>query len=153
MMSKIVFNKCIDKGITMAFAESLTGGALTYEMVKNPGASKVVLGSVVSYQRHMKEQLLNVDPKIIDKYLVVSKEVSNEMVKGIYNHTKADLCIAITGNAGPTFQNQTHKLEAYISMLFQGEYLEYHLDFDSDDREKNIEEAVKFIYQKANEII
>ena len=153
MISEKVFKKCLDNGITMAFAESMTGGALTYEMVKYPNASKVVIGSIISYQRQIKEQLLNVDPKIINQYNIVSKEVSKQMVMGIYSQTKADLCISITGNAGPTYQKDTHKLEAYITLLYQGEFLDYHINFSNQERENNIGEAIDFIYKKVNKII
>lgn len=153
MMNKKVFDKCLEKGITMAFAESMTGGALTYEMVKYPNASKVVVGSVVSYQRQIKEQLLSVDSKTIDEFSVVSKEVSTQMVSGIFNQTHADLCISITGNAGPTYEKDTEKLEAYITILYQQAYTQYHLKFKDQQREKNIKDSIDFIYQKVYEII
>jgi PncC family amidohydrolase len=153
MMSKKVFDKCLEKGITMAFAESMTGGALTYEMVKYPKASKVVLGSVVAYQRQIKEQLLKVDSKVIDEFLIVSKEVSMQMASGIFNQTHADLCISITGNAGPTYEKDTKNLEAFITVLYQQKYQQYHLKFKDQQREKNIKDAIDFIYQKVYEII
>jgi PncC family amidohydrolase len=153
MISKKVFDKCLENGITMAFAESMTGGHLTYEMVKNPSASKVVIGSVISYQRKIKEQLLKVDPKIIDEYSIVSKEVSNQMALGIFNQTQADLCISITGNAGPTYEKNTEKLEAFITILYKQKYTDFHLKFNDQQREINIKDSIDFIYQKVYEII
>ncbi len=153
MTNKKVFDTCLEKGITMAFAESMTGGLLTYEMVKNPNASKVVIGSVISYQRQIKEQLLFVDSKIIDDYSIVSKEVSKQMALGIFKQTQADLCISITGNAGPTYEKNTEKLEAFITVLYQQKYLDLHLDFTKQDREKNIKDSIDFIYQKVYQII
>ncbi|BCR35422.1 CinA family protein [Mariniplasma anaerobium] len=153
MISKKTFDKCLEKGITMAFAESMTGGALTYEMVKYPNASKVVIGSVISYQRKIKEQLLNVDAKVIDEYSIVSKEVSNQMALGIFDQTQAELCISITGNAGPTYEKNTEKLEAFITILYQQKYTNYHLIFKNQQREKNIRDSIDFIYQKVYEII
>ena len=153
MISKIVFDKCLENCITMGFAESMTGGALTYEMVKNPGASKVVIGSVVSYQIQMKEQLLDINPKDIKLYHVVSKEISKLMAKGIYEKTKADICISVTGNAGPTFEENTSKLEVYTTVLYKNTYHDYHLEFKENNRIKNIKETIEFIYQKVNQII
>lgn len=131
----------------------MTGGALTYEMVKYPNASKVVIGSIISYQRQIKEQLLLVDPKVIDQYSIVSKEVSNQMALGIFNQTKADLCISITGNAGPTYENNTENLEAFVTILYKQKYIDYHLNFTGIQREKNIRDSIDFIYQKVYEII
>jgi PncC family amidohydrolase len=153
MISEKVFVKCLENGITIAFAESMTGGALTYEIVKYPNASKIVIGSVISYQRKVKEQLLKVDSKIIDDYSIVSKEVSNQMVLGIFNQTKADLCISITGNAGPSYEKNTKELEAYITILYKQKYANYHLRFIDQQREKNIKDSIDFIYQKVYEII
>lgn len=153
MISKKVFDKCLENGITMAFAESMTGGALTYEMVKLPNASKVVIGSVIAYQRQIKEQLLKVDSKVIDEYLIVSQEVSKQMALGIYNQTHADLCISITGNAGPTYEKNTQNLEAFISILYKQKYTDFHLKFSDQQREKNIKDSIDFIYQKVYEII
>lgn len=54
MSSLSVLRKCLDKGLTMAFAESMTGGGACYEMIKNPGASKVVKGGMITYQEELK---------------------------------------------------------------------------------------------------
>ena len=153
MISKKVLETCIEKGITIAFAESMTGGLLTYELVKNPGASTVVMGSVISYQRQVKEQLLKIDPSKIDTYSVVSQEVSKQMASGIFMQTKADLCISITGNAGPTYEKNTNKLEAYITVLYKQNYTNLHLEFSKNDRETNIKESIDFIYEKVYQII
>lgn len=153
MISNKVFEKCLENGITMAFAESMTGGSLTYEMVKNPNASKVVIGSIIAYQRKIKEQLLNVDSKIIDTYSIVSKEVSHQMVTGVFNQTEADLCISITGNAGPSYEKNTEKLEAFITILYKKKYTDFYLKFNDQQREKNIKNSIDFIYQKVYEII
>jgi PncC family amidohydrolase len=153
MISKKVFDKCIDKGLTIAFSESMTGGNLSFEMIKNEGSSKVLLGSIVAYHKDLKKTLLSVNPIIIDEHSVVSQEVADQMAYGIRNHTHADVCVSITGNAGPTLDFQTSKKEAYISILYLNKLYQYHLDLISDSRVKNIEDATVFVYQKIEEIL
>jgi nicotinamide mononucleotide (NMN) deamidase PncC len=75
------------------------------------------------------------------------------MALGIHNHTKADLCVSITGNAGPTLDINTEKKEAFIAILFQEKVYQYHLDLDANDRMKNIEDATKFVYHKIEDLL
>lgn len=153
MIAKNVFDKCLDKGLTIAFAESMTGGNLSFQMIQNEGSSKVLLGSIIAYHKDLKISLLSMDQKDIDEYSVVSQRVADQMALGIYNHTKADLCVSITGNAGPTLDINTEKKEAFIAILFQEKVYQYHLDLDANDRMKNIEDATKFVYQKIEELL
>ncbi len=153
MMSKDVFEKCLDKGITMAIAESMTGGLLTYEIVKYPNASKVLICSVIAYQRQMKESILHVNPQIIDKYSIVSQEVADQMALGIQAKTQADLCISITGNAGPLFEENTGKKEAYVTILYNARFNHFHMGFTNETRVEAIKKAIDFIYEKTNNLI
>jgi PncC family amidohydrolase len=153
MIAKKVFDKCLDKGLTIAFAESMTGGNLSFQMIQNEGSSKVLLGSIIAYHKNLKRALLSVDQKDIDEYSVVSQRVADQMALGIHNHTKADLCVSITGNAGPTLDINTEKKEAFIAILFQEKIYQYHLDLDANDRMKNITDATKFVYQKIEELL
>ena len=56
MSQENVFSKLLDNGLTIAFAESMTGGALTYELVRFPNASKVVIGSIIAYHKQLKSK-------------------------------------------------------------------------------------------------
>lgn len=153
MISKKVFDKCLDKGLTIAFSESITGGNLSYQMIHNKGASKVLKGSVVAYHADLKEKMLGVHKQIIDDFSVVSQQVADQMAKGIYDLTHANICVSITGNAGPTLDINTTKKEAFIAILFQEKLYQYHLNLDALDRMKNIEDATIFVYQKIEELL
>ena len=87
---------------TLSTAESCTGGAIAQMITSVPGASQYFTGSVVSYNESVKTEILNVLPKTIKKYSVVSAEVAKEMARGIQQIYKTDFAIAVTGNAGPT---------------------------------------------------
>ena len=153
MISKKVFNKCVDKGLTVAFSESMTGGNLSYQMIQNEGASKVFIGSVIAYNTEIKDKLLSVDQRLIELYSVVSQEVADQMASGIKQQTNANICVSITGNAGPSFETNTSKKEAYITILYQDKLHQYHLELTDLNRMKNIEQATKFVYQKLEELL
>ena len=90
-----------DKGFTVGFAESCTGGLLSSELTKIPGVSKVFKGSVVCYANEVKERLLGVDPVVLQKHGAVSAQVAEQMVLGALRNLSVDVAISITGIAGP----------------------------------------------------
>lgn len=90
-----------DKGFTVGFAESCTGGLLSSELTKIPGVSSVFKGSIVCYANEVKERLLGVDPVTLQKFGAVSKEVAVQMVLGAKRSLSVDVAASITGIAGP----------------------------------------------------
>ena len=90
-----------EKGITLATAESCTGGKIASTLTSVSGASNYFKGSVVSYATQTKIDVLGVSKSTIDKYSVVSAQVASEMALGIQKLTQVDYAIATTGNAGP----------------------------------------------------
>jgi nicotinamide-nucleotide amidase len=90
-----------EKGITLATAESCTGGKIAAVLTAVSGASNYFKGSVVSYATQTKIDVLGVSKSIIDKFSVVSAQVATEMALGIQKLTQVDYAIATTGNAGP----------------------------------------------------
>ncbi|MBF8263020.1 MAG: cinA [Parachlamydiales bacterium] len=95
-----VHRAMIARGQTLALAESCTGGALSARLVLLPGASKYLLGSIVAYSDAFKERFLHVSPKTLETEGPVSIETAGEMVQGLFQTTRADYAIAITGWAG-----------------------------------------------------
>ena len=94
--------KCIQKGVTLALAESCTGGEIAARLTKVPGASAYFKGGAVVYHTESKTKLLGVDAKIITTHGVVSTAVAEAMAIGAKQVYGTDYSIATTGNAGPT---------------------------------------------------
>lgn len=92
---------CRERGITLASAESCTGGLIGAELTSVPGASEVYLGGVVSYSNSVKEHLLRVPLQILESVGAVSKESALAMANGVCQVTGAQAGIAVTGIAGP----------------------------------------------------
>jgi nicotinamide-nucleotide amidase len=101
------------KGLHLAVAESLTGGLLTSAFVDVPGASKVLLGSIVAYQSELKHQLLGVSRPLLQEQGAVDAEVVAQMAYGIRAKLAAKsgldeskvVGVATTGVAGPDPQD------------------------------------------------
>jgi len=87
---------------TVATAESCTGGKIAQVLSSIPGSSIYFKGSVVSYAKEIKVNVLKVSEETIEKCSVVSKEVAQEMAVNVQQIMKTDYAIAVTGNAGPT---------------------------------------------------
>lgn len=84
----------------ITFAESCTGGLLSYYFTKNNGASKVLDGSLITYSNALKENWLGVENSTLEKYGAVSNEVVLEMSNGAMNVSSADYSISVSGIAG-----------------------------------------------------
>jgi PncC family amidohydrolase len=91
-------------GMTLATAESLTGGLLAELVSAVPGASETYVGGVVSYATRVKVGVLGVREATVEEYGVVSAECAREMAEGVRTLLGADWGVSTTGVAGPTTQ-------------------------------------------------
>jgi nicotinamide-nucleotide amidase len=92
------------RGMTLATAESLTGGALADLVSAVPGASETYLGGVVSYATEVKVRLLGVRERTVSEHGVVSAACAVEMATGVRALVGSDWGVSTTGVAGPTTQ-------------------------------------------------
>ncbi|CAN1595508.1 cinA_cterm, competence/damage-inducible protein CinA C-terminal domain [Candidatus Pelagibacterales bacterium] len=87
--------------IKIAVAESCTGGLISYNLTKIPGASKFFMMGIVSYSNISKLDLLKVRQKTLTKYGAVSAEICKEMCNNLLKISKTNIAISVTGIAGP----------------------------------------------------
>ena len=90
-----------ERGMTVACAESCTGGGLGARLTAIPGSSAVFLGGIISYSNDAKIRLLGVDPDLLAEHGAVSAPVAEAMASGARERLGADLAVSITGVAGP----------------------------------------------------
>jgi len=102
MLEKEIQQYCTEKKVTLALAESCTGGMIAARLTSVPGASEYFLGSFVTYSESLKKSILHVPDAVLKKKGVVSKEAVTHMCKGVFNVTHSDYAIAVTGIAGPS---------------------------------------------------
>lgn len=89
------------KGLTISTAESCTGGMTAAKLVNVPGASNVFMEGVVTYSNEAKMRLLGVRQETLETFGAVSRETAQEMAEGGVKMSGSDICVAITGLAGP----------------------------------------------------
>ena len=101
-----VFRLLNENHLTFSCAESCTGGMLAEKMTAIPGSSEVFKCAAVTYMTESKIQMLDVPRETIETYGVVSKEVALAMVSGMAEKAKTDVCVSITGYAGPRYADE-----------------------------------------------
>lgn len=92
----------IERGATLALAESCTGGKIASKFTAMAGASAYLLAGVVAYANEAKTNILGVDAELIRRHGAVSEEVARAMAEGARRVAGADYALATTGIAGPT---------------------------------------------------
>lgn len=90
-----------EHGLTLSLAESCTGGALAASIVDVPGASEVFLLGLVTYSNKAKKKLLGVKKSTLKEHGAVSAKCAKEMAKGGCAALDTDICLSVTGLAGP----------------------------------------------------
>jgi nicotinamide-nucleotide amidase len=101
-LAEVVLARCRSRGLTIAVAESCTGGLLGARLTAIPGSSDVVLGGVIAYANDIKRDLLGVTDQDLTTNGAVSEAVVKQMAAGIRTRTLAAIGVAITGIAGPS---------------------------------------------------
>ena len=100
-LAQVVVNKLIEKNMTIAVAESCSGGMVASAIVDIAGSSKVFMEGVVTYSNESKIKRLGVKAKTLEKFGAVSEETAEEMAAGVAKSAGTNIGIGITGIAGP----------------------------------------------------
>lgn len=101
-LEETVVHTLQEKGLTIATAESCTGGLIAQRLTSVSGSSEVFGYGFVTYWEQAKAKLVGVDPAVIEKYNVVSAPVAAQMALGAAKASGADIAVSVTGLAGPT---------------------------------------------------
>jgi nicotinamide-nucleotide amidase len=101
LIEELVLDRCRDLGLTLATAESCTGGMIAERLTSVPGSSDVFVGAIVSYADSVKSAQLGVPAETIERYGAVSPETAAAMAAGARERLGADVAVSVTGIAGP----------------------------------------------------
>ena len=106
--------------MTLATAESITGGLMGHVLTETPGSSRVYLGGVVTYDNRLKERI-GVPARTLAEFGAVSQETALAMAHGIREWTGADVGVAVTGIAGPGGATETKPIGlTYVAIADPG---------------------------------
>lgn len=100
-LAEVLGNLLRERELTVACAESCTGGNIAHRITQQPGSSNYFLGSIVSYANDVKTNVLGVARQYIDKYGAVSRQVVESMAEGAARLMRSDCAISTSGIAGP----------------------------------------------------
>lgn len=100
-LEQAIVESFTQKGLKLATAESCTGGGIASSITSVPGASCIFDCGIVAYHNTIKQNLLGVDPKVLDQYGAVSEQTVIQMAEGVKKLSHADYAIASSGIAGP----------------------------------------------------
>ena len=131
-----------DNKMSVATAESCTGGLVCSKIVDVPGASNVLNESFITYSNKAKVKLLGVKRSTLKKYGAVSKKCAKQMAEGAAKAAKSDAAVSVTGIAGPGGGTDEKLVKGKCRVK---KYL-----FDGDRRqvrERSAEEALKLLYK------
>ncbi|MEM7491151.1 MAG: CinA family protein [Pseudomonadota bacterium] len=101
MSTEALLRACVERGLTVATAESCTGGMVAAALTDLPGSSAMFLWGAVTYSNAAKRDQLGVSQTALVDHGAVSEPVAAEMAAGARARSGADLAVAITGIAGP----------------------------------------------------
>lgn len=101
-IERLLANKLLEKRLTIATAESCTGGNISRLLTSISGSSQYFEGTIVSYSYESKVKVLGVDQDVMNQYGAVSEEVVSQMAAGVQSLLNVDCAIAVSGIAGPT---------------------------------------------------
>ncbi|WP_427016999.1 CinA family protein [Pseudarthrobacter sp. P1] len=136
--------------LTVATAESLTGGMVAATLVQAAGASGMLLGGVIAYQNHIKTDILGVDPARLLSHGAVDAQVAVQMAEGICRLTGARVGISTTGVAGPEPHGGKPVGNVYIGVALDGAAQAYEYHFAGDRahvRQQACDEALALLDQ------
>ena len=140
-LEDVVVKELINKKLQLVTVESCTGGLLAGRLINVSGVSEVLKQGFITYSNESKTKLVNVKESTLYKYSAVSEEVVIEMAKGGIVATDADICIAITGIAGPSTEDEKPVGLVYIGCSYKDNVIVKEYNFNGN-RQKVRDQAV-----------
>ena len=143
----VLGNLLKEKNLTIATAESCTGGKIASKITAVPGSSNYFKGSIVAYDSQVKINVLGVSPELINQYSVVSKQVAEAMALQCQKLLNTNFAIATTGNAGPVKGDSNAEVgTVYIAVATPNGVFSEEFNF-GQPREKVIDRTVNKAFE------
>ena len=136
---------------TLSVAESITGGNLSSSFISESGASSFFLGSVVTYSKNSKIEILNISSEDLQNNSLVSEYVSKNMAESCKKLFKSSYSISTTGNAGPKTNDSVSNVgQVFISVASKSGIFTEEFNFEGNRKEiieQTVENAHRILYK------
>ncbi|MEG0829080.1 MAG: competence/damage-inducible protein A [Anaerovoracaceae bacterium] len=151
---EVTSNNLIEKNLSISSAESCTGGLFSVGLTGIPGISKVFDRGIVTYSNKAKMDELGVNEETLATHGAVSEETAREMCEGLYGVTKSDICISVTGIAGPDGGTEEKPVGlVYIGITYKGKTDCHKVKIRNTSRKWNRGYAVLYMLNEVNKLI
>lgn len=142
-----------EKSLTIGTAESCTGGSLASTLTSIKGSSSYFRGSIIAYQKDIKQSILGVKKETLEKYTVVSEAVAKEMASGAKQILSTDIIWSTTGYSGPSGGDKNNPVGTiWCCILFRDQAYTYRLRL-SGGRLAVIKQATSFLLRETIRLV
>ncbi len=153
-LAELVHKTLTERGLTLATAESCTGGTIASQLTAQAGASAYFKGGAVAYSNEVKECALGVQHSTLEAHGAVSEETAREMAEGVRKRLGADLAIATTGIAGPDGGTKEKPVGTVWIAVADATHTEAQLlSFPGRRRQQNIDRTVNQAFSMLMKLI
>lgn len=153
-LAELVHKTLTERGLTLATAESCTGGTIASQLTAQAGASAYFKGGVVAYSNEVKECALGVQHSTLEAHGAVCEETAREMAEGVRKRLGADLAIATTGIAGPDGGTKEKPVGTVWIAVADATHTEAQLlSFPGRRRQQNIDRTVNQAFSMLMKLI
>ncbi|MDO4552771.1 MAG: competence/damage-inducible protein A [Bacillota bacterium] len=153
-LCQVVARKLMEKGVSVASAESCTGGLFAGALTDIPGISAVFDRGLVTYSNRAKVEELGVRPETLERFGAVSRETAGEMAEGLARISGCQVCVAVTGVAGPDGGTPEKPVGlAYVAVHYKGKTQCRETTFRNQDRTWNRRHCVLLMLDTINKVL
>ena len=151
-----VVNCLSERGLTIATAESCTGGLLSALITSVPGASAVFECGICSYSNRIKHKVLGVSEQTLTEYSEISEQTAGEMAEGLKKVSDADICVSVTGMAGPSGTPEHPVGTVYGGIFFGDSAYTFKIPFENpenSDRDEIRTQSAYYIFSVLDNLL
>lgn len=153
-LAEEVAGKLRDKGLTLSSAEACTGGLFAARLTDLAGSSRFFDRSIVTYSNQAKLDHLGVRAETLETYGAVSPETAQEMAEGLARVSGSDLCISVTGIAGPNGGTPEKPVgTVFMAVVYQGKAHTFQAPTVNVDRSYNRNHSVLSMLDVLNQLL
>ena len=144
---------CIQHKLSIATAESCTGGYISKLITDQSHSSQYYKGSIIAYSNEIKSDILKVPPELISSHGAVSKDVSIAMARELLNITHADIALSVTGIMETNDEHSSRDCQVYITTMSLSNEITSYFKLDGlrkDNRLRTVNLAFSCLYDFIN---
>ena len=143
---------CIQHKLSIATAESCTGGYISKLITDQSDSSQYYKGSIIAYSNEIKSDILRVPPELISTHGAVSKDVSIAMARGLLKIMHTDIALSVTGIMEKNDENSAKDCQVYITLMSSSNELTTYFKLEGSRRDNRLK-SVNLVFSCLSDFI